>query len=254
MSAEDVLNSPVAIASIGNVASQFYANFTQQYVPYCIMVNGSIIEENKATGAASMRQAAITNYQGNVRFPDIDMVYNNDGSVNTENVIKQIERLEEVRKILFKDSGRYFWNTIESLKKEYDGESYFTMFAAFPENLRNEVTKPLMNILKSCGIVVTEYDLFLASVAPVKNKQGDLTISQLAFELEPALKAIQGLPDDEHMFESSYKVRSATDRSNNYETGITSFVSLEIWYLLENMRVVSVLLVNPDTRILPHHL
>lgn len=219
MSSEDILNSPVAIASIGNVASQFYANFTQQYVPYCIMVNGSVLEENKPTGASSMRQAAITNYQGNVRFPGIDMVYNSDGSVNTDNVITQLARLDNVLNHFKSRQSDDFWAVIDKLQKDYAGESYYDMFAALPQSMREQVIKPLTDILKSCGIVMTEFDLFLGAVSPIKNiKLGFATIDSLAYELKGALEAIKGLPEGEHMFESSYKVRSATDRARSFET------------------------------------
>lgn len=215
-SREEIINDPTLLSCIGNVASQFYNNFMQQYVPYCTMVNGKIIEENKATGEASMKQAAINNYEGNVRFKGIDMVYNSDGSVNFNNVVQTIVKLKNIRTQLVRDSGRWLSSEVKRLKENFD--SYYDMFEAVSDSTHKDILQPMVECLKACGIVMTEYDVFLSAIAPVRNKYGDATITQLTNELILALEAIKGLPEDEHMFESSYLVNKNTDRSRKYES------------------------------------
>ena len=210
MTHEEAASDPVKVAEIGNVVSQFYSNFCQQYVPYCIMVDGKIIEENKPTGAASMRQQAVTNYEGNVRFKGIDMIYNSDGSANNDNIAALVEKVDDIRKRV--SGSTKFWEDIKQLKKEFDGSSLFDAYEAASETVA-DLCMELVDALKACGVVMSNFDVFCIAMDPKGAGLGELTS-----ELEGALNAIKGLPEDEHIFESSFQVRKSNEAGKKYDT------------------------------------
>ena len=209
---EEVMKDPVLIAELGNTASQFWANFCQSNLQYATMVNGDIIEENRATGEQSLKQSAVNNYQGCVHFKGIDMVYNFDGSVNNENIQKQLENVKSVEdRVVFNDSTELrgkkkgaapFWNEIKRLQEEY-GDNFEDAWENMDKEQR-QVMEDLSNALLASGIQFPAYNLFCMA-ADKKSKKG---IMEVIAEYSMCLSSIVGLPQGEHMFESDLVTES----------------------------------------------
>ena len=223
MSTSDIVDNEINMSTLGNVVSQFYTNFCQQYVPYCTMVNGDIILENEATGAASLKQSATANYEGNIRFKGIDMVYDNDGSVNNENVQKALDKLKSVHDRVMRNgrndpdwsSDRYlqndsFWKAVESLQNDY--ENFNDAFNAAPSEVK-DVVKDVVDILKSCGIVFSDYDIFCVVF---ENKNPGFT--EMLNELQLSIESLKGLPAGEHIFLSSYSLERSNQKNKTERT------------------------------------
>jgi hypothetical protein len=209
---EEVMNDPVLIAELGNTTSQFWANFCQSNLQYATMINGNIIEENRATGEQSLKQNAVNNYQGCVHFKGIDMVYNFDGSVNNENIQKQLENIKSVEdRIVFNSSPELkgkrrsaapFWNEIERLQEEY-GDNLEDAWENMDKEQR-QVMEDLSNALLASGIQFPAYNLFCMAIDK-KSKKG---IMEVISEYKMCLSSIVGLPQGEHMFESDLATES----------------------------------------------
>lgn len=206
---QEVVNNPITIAEVGNICSQFHSNFCQQFVHYATMVNGAIIDENKPTGSVSMRKAAIANYNGNIRFPGIDMLYNADGSINFDNLQKALDKLSNVydtiqEEIKGKNRGdkaiRPFWDAVKKVKEKTESGSIIDMFQALPDNVKKPI-RDLSDILKSAGIDFPAFDIW-GIIYEGKNPG----ITEMMGELTSALNSLAGLPAGEHMFESSYNL------------------------------------------------
>lgn len=203
---EDLLKDNNKMAALGNIASQFYTNFCQTFVTYATMVNGKIIEENKSIGEESLRQAAINNYQGNVRFPGIAMIYNNDGSVDNDNIQKQLDAVRNILHVLYNynNVGRTenkkspFWAEISRLQALYNGDSLIDAW----ENCAKEQKKfisDITNTLKASGLVFSDFDIFCLAM----DKKAKAGISEMMSDYEMCLQSIVGLPKNEHIFKSS---------------------------------------------------
>ena len=68
------------LANIGNIVSQFYTNFNQQFINYYILVDGKLVAENHPTGASSLKEATINNYEGRITLN----YHNDDPSKNPD--------------------------------------------------------------------------------------------------------------------------------------------------------------------------
>lgn len=199
MTAEALKEDPVAITEIGNVASQFYSNFCQQFIPYCIMVNGNIYQENRPTGSASLKQTAINNYQGNVRFEGVEMIYNSDGSVNQEGIEKAIEKANKFAAAAY---DKTFWDAMTLLKKKHPDAYFKDMYHDAPQIIK-EALQNGVEAIRSCGMNISGYDLFLVALQPERKWAG---LGEVAQSLVTALEATRFLPEDEHIFESSFNL------------------------------------------------
>lgn len=215
--ADELVASPEMLALMGNRCSQFYVNFSQQFLKYATMVNGSVVDENGKTGATSLKKSAIANYNGNIRFKGIDMIYNADGSVNGENLDKAIDKLKEIYDTLYtqkskSDEDATFWDAIKTLRKDY-GNNVVGAFEAAPAETK-ELVKSTADILKAAGIVFPDFTVF-GIIYENKNPG----ILDLVYQLRETLEALRGLPSGEHMFESSYTLSRV---SNTKETGYSN--------------------------------
>lgn len=206
---QEVVDNPITIAEVGNICSQFHSNFCQQFIQYATMVNGSIVDENKSTGSVSIRKAAIANYNGNIRFPGIDMIYNADGSVNFENLQKALDKLDAISEAIYEEDTsdaqagkkkRPFWDAVKKVKDEDESGSINDMFKALPDEVRQTI-HDLSDVLKAAGIVFPAFDIW-GMIYENKNPN----ISQMIGEFTIALNSLKGLPAGEHMFESSYNL------------------------------------------------
>ena len=205
MTLEEFKDNKVAMSSMGTVVSQFYTNFCQTFIMYATMTNGKIIEENKAIGEESLRRSAINNYEGNVRFPGIDMVYNNDGSVNNDNVQKQLDIVRDaLKKIQRSDTKKNeFWEEITRLQKNYNEDSIETAWEDCNKETKN-IIRSISNALKASGIQFYDNDNNgLAVFMLVMDPRAKYGITEMLSEYEACLMSIVGLPKNEHIFESS---------------------------------------------------
>ena len=200
MHAEEYMQDKSARSSMGNMASQFYTNFCQHFVMYATMVNGRVIEENQAIGDVSLKQSAINNYEGNIRFKGIDMVYNSDGSINNDNVQRQLNAVRDILRPLQRltsDLGP-FWTEIDRLQKKYKTGSLYDAW----DECGKEQKKTIHDITEAflaSGLQFNDFDIF--SIVMGHNSKDGITTMLSEYEL--CLKSIVGLPKNEHMFESS---------------------------------------------------
>ena len=204
-----VVENPITIAEVGNICSQFHSNFCQQFVSYATMVNGAIVDENKPTGSVSISKAAVANYNGNIRFPGIAMIYNADGSINAENLKKALDKLSDVYDTIYEETTatanlkkkeRPFWDAVNRVKSENTTGSIIDMYEQLPTEAKQSL-QDLSDVMKAAGIVFPVFDLW-GMVYEGKNPN----ISEMIGELGNALRSLEGLPDNEHMYESSYNL------------------------------------------------
>ena len=202
MTVEQIQADKTIMATLGNTASQFYTNFCQNFVSYATMVNGKIIEENKSIGEASLKQSAINNYEGNVRFPGIAMVYNSDSTVNNENIQKQIDETQAINKLLswtkVKGDTPEFWVEIKRLQKDYNADSLYEAWEACSREQKKFISR-ITNTLKASGLQFSDFDIFCIAM----DNHAKHGIMEMMSEYELCLKSIAGLAKGEHMFESS---------------------------------------------------
>lgn len=189
------------LANIGNVVSQFYTNFNQQFIPYYIMVDGKLIAENSPSGAQSMKEATINNYEGRITLNYEDgeaapMVYNLDGSVNRTNLQYSIDELDTIRKTyapLF--SGAEFNDLMDDV--DAIGSSLETIWKKL-DSKRKEACVNLSDTLKTFGIDIRPYDVFCVAVSHEK----DVSFTMLINRAIVVANSLLNLSENDHMIQS----------------------------------------------------
>lgn len=209
------------LANVGSVVSQFYTNFNQQFIPYYIMVDGKLIAENHPSGAQSLKEATINNYEGRVTLNYEDgeaapMLYNLDGSINRTNLQGTIAELEEIDKQYSKlFSGADF----NDLKDDIDaaGSSLPKVWKTLDSERRAACTN-LSDTLKTFGINMRPYDIFCIAMSNEK----DVSFRMLLIRAQGVAGALQNLPEDAHMIQSG-KGMTAEGHGSVEETWDTFF-------------------------------
>ena len=194
-------------ANIGNVVSQFYTNFNQQFIPYYIMVDGKLIAENNPSGAQSMKEATINNYEGRVTLnyePEKEgetgepapMIYNLDGSINRTNLQYSINELEIIKNSyssLF--SGAEFNDIMDNV--DAPGASLQNVWASLDSKRRNACIN-LSDVLKTFGIDIRPYDVFCIAVS----HERDVSYNMLLTRATVVANSLLRLAENDHMIQS----------------------------------------------------
>lgn len=204
-------------ANVGNIVSQFYTNFNQQFIPYYIMVDGKLISENHPSGAQSMKEATLNNYDGRVTLyyePTKDddgeeivepasMVYNLDGSINRTNLQHSIEELDYIKKNyapLFTggtiSDGVDFNDMLEDM--EHDKTPIPQVWKKL-DHKRKQGCIDLSDTLKTFGINLRPYDIFCIAVSPER----DISFNMLLIRARVVAGSLLNLAEDDHMIQSA---------------------------------------------------
>lgn len=195
------------LANVGNIVSQFYTNFNQQFIPYYIMVDGKLIAENHPSGAQSLKEATLNNYEGRITLNYEDgeaapMVFNLDGSVNRTNLQYSIDELNTIKEKyspLFsggKLSGGVDFN---DLMDDIDngGVSLTTAWQKLDGD-RKKGCVDLSDTLKTFGINLRPYDIFCIAAS----HERDVSFSMLVIRANVVANSLLTLAPEDHMIQS----------------------------------------------------
>lgn len=201
---------------LGNVASQLYANFSQQFISYYIMKDGNLYNENYATGEQSLKDATIKNYEGGIMLLGNDkkplpMIYNPNQQINKINVQKALEKQKELEEkwrnirtshtnaLYSSKKGeseiKYYWT---QFKKEHKIDNPYDAYKELTQDFRDFFVE-VSDFVKCMGINITPYDVFCIEMSGEK----DVDIANLLIQANKVLLFVnKHLNEDDHLIQS----------------------------------------------------
>lgn len=190
------------LSNIGNIVSQFYSNFNQQFISYYIMVDGKLIAENHPSGAQSMKETTINNYEGRITLNYADgesapMIYNLNGSVNRTNLAYTIDELANIKTNL---SPLFYGAEFNDIMDKIDAPgSLLPIIWGRLDEKRVQACTDLSDVLKTFGINIQPYDIFCIATSHERN----ITFNALIDRANVVAQSLMNLAEDDHMIQSA---------------------------------------------------